>query len=482
MIVAKKKMKKKYCALLLGVSLLAGLSLKAQDNKQLFTNTFQKFVTSGNLPNGISAVTIMDNKTGQIVYENNGNLGLPTASTLKVITAITALDILGPSYTYKTQLYYTGEIDSLGVLRGDIIIQGSGDPTLGSARYPDANEETLLNKWSYHIKNAGITAINGRIIGDDLFLNGMNMLNGWNWADMGNYYGAGISGLNWRENKIGIRFQPGAIGQATPINSFTANLDFIKFINEVTTAANGTGDNVTGYSAPYSDIIYLRGTHGKDLDKVIEISVPDPALDLAQQLFLSLQKQNVQVDSICMPTTGKRLLNEGIKITGAKTLLNSHQSPPLKDIIYWFNQKSINLYGEALLKTIGSIAGNKTNTEEAARLLVKYWEQKLKIPSAAMVIIDGSGLSPQNRVSTTAMTKIMHYALNRPWFADFSKSLPTYNNMTMKSGTIGGVLGYTGYQKSKTGQEFTFSLLVNNFTGTNASMRQAMFTFLDNLK
>ncbi|MEJ5054908.1 D-alanyl-D-alanine carboxypeptidase/D-alanyl-D-alanine endopeptidase [Sphingobacterium sp. MYb382] len=475
-------MKKKWCALFLGASLLAGISVKAQDNKQLFTNAFQKFVNAGSLTNGIAAVTIMDSKTGQVVYENNGNLGLPTASTLKVITSITALDILGPSYTYKTQLYYTGEIDSLGILQGDIIIQGSGDPTLGSSRYPESNEETLLNKWSYHIKNAGITAINGRIIGDDLFLNGMNMLNGWNWADMGNYYGAGISGLNWRENKIGIRFKPGTIGQATPIDYYTANLHGIHVINEVTTAGNGTGDNVTAYSAPYSDVIYLRGTHGKDLDKTIEISVPDPALDLAQQLYSALQKQGVQVDSLCIPTTGKLLLNQGIKIQGAKTLLNSHQSPPLRDIVYWFNQKSINLYGEALLKTIGLIAGNKTNSDEAARLLAKYWEQKLKVPTSAIVMIDGSGLSPQNRVSTLAMTKIMHYALNRPWFGDFAKSLPTYNNMSMKSGTIGGTLGYTGYQKSKSGQEFTFSLLVNNYTGTATAMRQAMFTFLDNLK
>lgn len=475
-------MKKKWCALFLGASLLIGFSTKAQDNKQLFTTAFQKFVNGGNLPNGISAVTIMDSKTGQVVYENNGNLGLPTASTLKVITSITALDILGPSYTYKTQLYYTGEIDSLGILQGDIIIQGSGDPTLGSSRYLEANEETLLNKWSYHIKNAGIAGINGRIIGDDLFLNGMNMLNGWNWADMGNYYGAGISGLNWRENKIGIRFKPEAIGQATPISRFTSNLDFVQVVNEVTTAANGTGDNVTGYSAPYSDIIYLRGTHGKDLDKTIEISVPDPAMDLAQQLYMALQKQGVQVDSTCTATTGKRLLNAGIKIQGAKTLLNSHQSPPLRDIVYWFNQKSINLYGEALLKTIGLIAGNKTNTDDAARLVAKYWEQKLKIPTSALVLMDGSGLSPQNRVSTIAMAKIMHYALNRPWFEDFGKSLPTYNNMTMKSGTIGGTLGYTGYQKSKSGQDFTFSFLVNNYTGTATAMRQAMFTFLDNLK
>ncbi|QBQ42978.1 D-alanyl-D-alanine carboxypeptidase/D-alanyl-D-alanine-endopeptidase [Sphingobacterium psychroaquaticum] len=455
---------------------------KAQDLKQDISQAYQRFINSGNIPNGIASLTVLDSKSGQVIFENNSTTGLPTASTLKVITSITALDILGPEYKYKTQLYYTGSIDSLGVLTGDVIIQGSGDPTLGSDRYPETKAETLLNKWLYHIRNAGITAIQGRIIGDDLSFNGMDMPGGWNWGDMGNYYGAGVSGLNWRENKAGLIFKPGAIGKPAPFELASSELYDLKIINEVTTGNNGTGDNVYAYSAPYSTVVYVRGTYGKDLNKTIEISVPDPAYDLAQQLYRTLERNMIVVDSICLPTTAKRLLNEGEQLQNTKTLLDTHQSPPLKEIVHWFNQKSINLYGEALLKTIGSISGNKTETEDAARLVAKYWEQKLRIPTSQMQLKDGSGLSPQNRVTTQAMSKIMNYAQNRAWFSDFKRSLPTYNNMTMKSGTIGGVLGYTGYQKHKSGQEFTFSLLVNNYTGGSSNMRQAMFTLLDILK
>src|SRR5690606_24460376 len=143
-------------------------------------------------------------------------------------------------------------------------------------------------------------------------------------------------------------------------------------VNEVITGPNGSGDKVYAYSAPYSNIIYLRGTYGRDLKKVIEIAIPDPALELAQQLTASLSDAGIAVDSL--PTTGKRLLNQGIRLNNPKQELDIHQSPALKNIIHWFNQKSINLYGEAMLKSFGIISHNKSNSEEAATLLSKYWE------------------------------------------------------------------------------------------------------------
>src|SRR5690606_37437570 len=130
------------------------------------------------------------------------------------------------------------------------------------------------------------------------------------------------------------------------------------------------------------------------------------------------------------------------------------------EIIYHFNHKSINLYGEALLKSIGQITGQKNSTSDAVDYLKKYWTQKLGISEQEINVIDGSGLSPQNFVTAEAMTKVMQYALSRPWYTSFLQSLPTINQMTMKSGTIRGTLGYTGYQTSSTNKRYTFTLLV----------------------
>src|SRR5690606_40333299 len=125
----------------------------------------------------------------------------------------------------------------------------------------------------------------------------------------------------------------------------------------------------------------------------------------------------------------KRLLNKGKRLQSQRQELDVHRSPLLKDIIYWFNQKSVNLYGEAMLKSFGIISHNESTTQKAVSLLGKYWEQKLRIPNSELNIQDGSGLSPQNRVTTLAMAKIMHYAQSRPWFTDFQKSLPEINGI-----------------------------------------------------
>lgn len=475
-----ERMKNIYTILLTTAGLFYSLTGVAQTGKQKISTAYQTFENLASLKYGISAFTVLDAKTGAVVFEKNSNTGLATASTLKVITSATALDILGESYTFKTKLSYSGSIDSAGTLYGDLIIDGSGDPTLASDRFPAQNEENILNKWVYAIKNAGIKAIAGRIIGNDLHFNGTDIPGGWSWADMGNYYGAAVSGLNWRENKIGLDFAPAAVGQPASIRKISVNLAFITLINEVKTGSAGSGDKVSAYSAPYSNKIYLRGTHGKDLKKTIEISVPDPALDAAYALQKHLAAQ--QISTLHLPTTGKALQDSAIALPIYKTELNMHESPKLSEIVYWFNQKSINLYGEALLKTIGLISNNKSNSSDAAYMVSKYWEQKLKINLGELHLLDGSGLSAQNRVTTSAMCKIMHYAKSRPWYGSFYKSLPINNGIAMKSGTIGGVLAYTGYQESKSDQGYTFSLLVNNYQGNSRTMRQNMFTLLDVLK
>lgn len=452
----------------------------AQNIKSKIEQSFTTFLAQPALKNGMATLVVTDTEDGNIIYEKNSQIGLPTASTLKVITSITALDLLGSNYTYKTQLYHTGTIDSLGILHGDIVIKGSGDPTLGSSRFANTKEEVILSKWKNAIKSAGIDSISGKIIGDDRFLGGNDVPGGWIWTDMGNYYGAGISGLNWRENKTGIDFQVVTVNKAANISQTSSDISYLQLINNVTAGSKGTGDNVYAYSAPYSEKIILKGTYGLDLKKTIEISIPDPAYDLAFQLQNYLAKDSIFVENGI--TTGQRMYDKQEYIGTRTQELDVHISPKMEEIIYWFNQKSINLYGESILKMIGFISGGKTSTSESANYLQKYWMQKLQIPSSELDIIDGSGLSPQNNVTSAAMNKIMQYAVHRNWFPIFQNSLPIYNEMTMKSGTIGGTLGYTGYNQAKDGKKYTFTILVYNYKGNANVMRKSIFQVLDNLK
>src|SRR5690606_12590194 len=234
---------------------------------------------------------------------------------------------------------YTGQIDATGTLKGDLIIQGSGDPSLGSDRFPQTADAALLTAWVAAVRTAGIRKIEGQVIADDRLYGGQTAPRGWTWQDMGNYYGAGVSALNWRENAVGINFIAGATPEAaTRIANTTADLSYLQLVNETTTGNRGTGDRVYAFSAPYSSQIYLRGTYGIDLKKTIYLSLPDGAYDAAHQLRGALQRHGVDV--IGTPTTTHLLLLAGSDIPSGGTTLHTHQSPALGELIYWFNQKS----------------------------------------------------------------------------------------------------------------------------------------------
>lgn len=442
---------------------------------------FRSFESDARMKHGIASLTVINANTGQIVFSENGDMGMATASTLKTITSATAFSVLGPDFVYETQLQHDGKVDAHGKLIGNIYIKGSGDPTLGSHRYEQSKPEVLLARWIQAIDRAGIREIEGSIIGDDLLFGGNQAPSGWTWGDMGNYYGAGVSALNWRENAFKILLKPGGrVGDPVQFLGTQPDHSYLYFNNEVLTGKAGSGDGVYGYSAPYSHTILLQGTYGIDLKKEIELSTPDPAYDVALELQLALEKHGIKVHTPA--TTGYLVQRSGGNLEQKRIRLDTYQSPVLSDICYWFNHVSINLYGEALLKTVAFHAGDTVDSGEAAHWERDYWVKKLALEKGALRIRDGSGLSPENRVTTHAMAQILNSIKAYPWFGLFYEGLPTYNGMKMKSGTISGVLGYAGYQTASDGTPLVFSFLISNYAGSASSMRQSMWRALDVLK
>lgn len=159
----------------------------------------------------------------------------------------------------------------------------------------------------------------------------------------------------------------------------------------------------------------------------------------------------------------------------------THTSPPLDSILYWFLKKSINLYGEALVKTIGYEKAKTGSTDAGIKVIKDLWSQRA-IETSSLKIIDGSGLSPANRVTTQALVTVMQYAKKQNWFSSFYYALPEINGIKMKDGYINGVRSYTGYIKSRDGMEYTFSFMANNFDGSASSVREKMWKVLDLLK
>ncbi|MFC3198309.1 D-alanyl-D-alanine carboxypeptidase/D-alanyl-D-alanine-endopeptidase [Parapedobacter deserti] len=453
----------------------------AQPLTQKIAAAYRVFESHESLANGMASLVVINANSGGLVFAKNEKLGMAPASTLKTVTSAAAYHVLGMDHTFETTLGYTGKIDASGTLKGDIFIRGTGDPSLGSDRFPHTIDTLLLASWIKAIQHAGIRKIEGTVVADDRLYNGQMAPRGWTWQDMGNYYGAGVSALNWRENAVGVNFLPGnAPEKPTDVVNTTADISYLRLVNETKTGNRGTGDRVYAFAAPYSSRIYLRGTYGIDLRKTIYLALPDGAYDAAYQLHRALERAGIQQTNT--PTTAHLLLLAGSEVPSGGTLLLTHRSPKLGELVYWFNQKSINLYGEALLKAMAYKQEGKTDTRDAAELLRDFWAGKAGIEPGELKIMDGSGLSPENRVTTNALARILVSAKKEPWFASFFESLPTYNGMKMKSGTIGGVLGYAGYQTASDGTPLVFALLVNNYQGPATPMRQRMFRLLDTLK
>ncbi|MDB5143908.1 MAG: dacB [Mucilaginibacter sp.] len=425
------------------------------------------------------SLTVLDAKTGETVFAANPNMGLATASTLKTITSITAFNILGKDFQYQTQFGYSGAIASDGTLNGDLIIKGAGDPTLGSWRYAGHKENEVLSQMVAALQQAGIKRINGRVIGDDSIFGTQSVPDGWIWMDVGNYYGAGTSGLCWRENQFDIKLKTGPINSPIGIIRTVPNTPYLSFRSELLNAPSGTGDDAYGYLPVGSKMMYLRGTYAEDqTKKSISVAIPDPAYDAAFRLTDTLKRLGIIVSG--EPESVLTLNAKGQPLPVIANKLTTILSPTLSKIVYWLNQKSINLYAEQLLKTIAWKSGKIPTTDNGVETEQDFWKARGIDPNS-LNVVDGSGLSPGDRVTTLTMATVLKSAKTADWFPDFYESLPVYNDMKMKSGSILNVLTYAGYQ-THNGRELCFSIIVNNFNGSSRGIKEKIFRVLDELK
>ena len=458
--------------------LLLQNTIFAQSTVQKLEQAYSVLSKDAQAKYAITSLCVLDAKSGALIFGKNEHTGLATASTLKTITAATAFALLGKDFQYQTSLAYSGKIVN-GVLQGDLIIVGGGDPSLGSSRYAQTKENEILNQWVKAIRDAGIKKIEGRIIGDDSIWGSSSAPEGWTWQDMGNYYGAAPSALSWRENQFDIQLKPGTkVGATTETLSLQPAMPYLQVVNELTTGTSGSGDQAYAYLPPLSNIAYLRGTWGIDIRKKgISAALPDPAYDAAFRLKDTLAKLGLPTTKEV--TTARKLKAEHLNLPPVHQNLISISSPTLDQLIYWFNKKSINLYGENLVKTLAWKAGKPATTANGLKEMVNYWSAR-GVDKDALNLFDGSGLSPATRVTSYAMANILFQAQKEPWYNEFYESLPENNGMKLKSGSINDVSAYAGYFTNAAGIKYVIVININNYSGYGINKK--LFSTLNALK
>lgn len=439
---------------------------------------YKVFESDPQLKNALSSLYIIDASTGRPVFDKNSTIGMAPASTQKIITAATAYELLGKDFRYTTRFGYTGNINS-DSLKGSLYVRGSGDPTLGSWRWPNHNEDAVIGRLGSAIKNLGLRKYDSFIIDANGWESEV-IPDGWTWQDIGNYYGAGAGVLNWRENQYDLVLQSGKdIGDKITVLETRPKLYSYHFISKATAAASGTGDNAYIYFPLHSSGAVVRGTIPVNEKKfVISGSMPSSKDQFILTLIDTLTQRGINSRSQKLATIDRfseKFNHEQL------TIFHEERSPVLDSMVYWFLRKSINLYGEALVKTFATEKKLVATTKNGIEQVRDFWKSK-GIPVTMLNMADGSGLSPLNRVTTHAQVSVLKYARNKPWFNGFYEGIPEFNGMKMKSGTINGVKGYCGYHQSKDGKTYIFSFLVNNYNGSSSELVQKMYKVLDVLK
>jgi D-alanyl-D-alanine carboxypeptidase/D-alanyl-D-alanine-endopeptidase (penicillin-binding protein 4) len=451
--------------------------------------TVNNILKNSSLKNASFTFRVIDIEKDSVLAEHNPITSLVPASTMKLVTTAAAMDILGSYKTFKTTLQYDGYIDSNCTLHGNIYIKGGGDATLGSKYFLSKDEKAtdFMNKWVHEIENLGIHAINGRVIGDASYFSQDMIPATWVWGDMGNYYGAGPSGLTIYDNLSTLSFSSeNKNGGATSVDSITPYNPEVTINNKVT-AANINSDNAYLLSAPYVGIKKAIGQIPMGRTEFnVKGTIHDPAYQAAYDFESFLLKSDIPASQ--NSTTIRRLNLKNIVLTTDRINIYTHTSPSLALIAYWTNHVSVNLFAEHLFNHVGVYYYKDGSNYSGGLAIKRFWDSKIN--SEGLYVSDGSGLSRHNAISAFHLTEMLKYMTKSKCYTSFYSSLAiagksgtmkyigrgtnAANNVRAKSGTMSRVKSYAGYATTKSGREVSFAIIVNNYNGYTSTLTKKL--------
>ena len=435
----------------------------------------------------ISAL-VKDLNTGRVVFEHNPNKNLITASLMKLVTTATALDVLGKNYKFITHFRITGEIIN-GTLNGDLIIEGGGDPTLGSHYFSGQSPGSVLSSVGEFLKKKGIERINGRIVVDESYLKGSRFPSQRLWEDMGNYYGAPPAALSWRDNSFTLVLQsPKKVGETCHVVSVVPYTSDLTFSCRVLSASHNR-DSAYIYGLPGLDEWEIRGSipAGRDWFE-IKGALPEPGLTFASEVAGLLQGNN----GIGFVKSGNNEWRDSAHLIG------QIESPPLSEIIREINRHSLNLAADHLLVALGKSENNNRESEwdRGIRVIRDYWKDKAG--DYYIGINDGSGLAPLSTLSPAFLVEMLtNIYEEETLFETYKNSLsvsgrsgtlkymwrkpPLAGVVYGKSGSMKDVLGYAGYIFKDNKSPLVFAVVVNHHGKENGDIRDIIEKWLEGL-
>jgi serine-type D-Ala-D-Ala carboxypeptidase/endopeptidase (penicillin-binding protein 4) len=437
----------------------------------------------------------MVDESGRLVYGRNESRLFIPASNNKLVVSAVASALLPPDWRVKTSLYGGPVVG--GVLQGDLVLYGRGDPTMNRRCYAtdttlagvcDTDPFARLRQLVDALRSKGVRAIAGDIVGDGSYFEPILVHPNWEAFDLNWWYAAPVSGLGFHDNSVDFEWQPGQAPGMPALITMTPDLGDIAFENRTVTVAPG-GESDIGdrfFRHPGTLRIWAEGTVALDNPRRTDsFALPDPNLFTARALRQALADAGIAVTGTTRSTTDS-LLYARLRATAPLAEVSSR---PLRDWIFPILNTSQNWIAEMLLKQLGKQFGKAGSWPEGLEVERRFLIDSVRVDSTQFSLSDGSGLSSSNLVSPLAFTQLLRFMRRHPRYATFAAGLPQAGlvgslrnrflgtplagRVRAKTGSISRVHSLSGYIELAGGRTLTFSVEANHHAQPS-KMMQAM--------
>jgi D-alanyl-D-alanine carboxypeptidase/D-alanyl-D-alanine-endopeptidase (penicillin-binding protein 4) len=420
------------------------------------------------LRHGTAGAAVQSVDRNEPLFRYNADRLLLPASALKLITAAVAAERLGWDYRYTTTIRRAGRIED-GVLHGDLVVAGTGDPTF-SSRYEDV--DGVFARWAAQLIAAGIRRVEGRVIGDDRAFGDEPWGAGWPWDDLPHGFAAPVGALLLNDGRQHLLVVPG-LEPGEPASASVLGSAVLSLANSVVTAEGDLPASISFRRMPGDPELHVDGVIPVDSRPLVLFpSVPNPTDHFVQALRGALLRAGVSIGGAAVDIGD---LPEVPLTMGAP--LVEHRSPPLSAIAAVTLKSSQNLHAESLLRALAFTETPIATAADGLRIVagtLATWG----IAPGNVIAADGSGLSRYSHVTADALLTVLHRMASddrhRPqWIAALpiggtegtlaSRFLAGSGRgrVWAKTGSLSDVRALAGYVETRDGEMLAFAILLN---------------------
>lgn len=412
-------------------------------------------------------VLVVSLERGDTLFSHDADVPLTPASNMKLYSTAAALFYLGPAFRFQTYVLAEGEVRD-GVLHGDLVLYGTGDPSIGRGA-PTA--QPTFRALADSLRARGIHHVAGDVVGDGSYFDDRWIAGGWTSYDRSAWYAPPVGALSFGENRVALRIRPGASAGAPARLSTEPATEGLAVVNRVRTVSRGETRIALRHGAEALVVEgQIRSGHG-GLRR--EIPVVDPANYAAAALGAALRERGIRVSG---GTRSRYAAPAAPAGAGSRRVLAIHASAPLHEISSVTNHVSHNLFAESLHKAAGRALVGEGSFDAGARVILRFLADEVGADTARLRVLDGSGLSAGNRLTARATVQLLEFMARSELAAAFQGSLPSAGsaqglrrmfgtpaaaNLRAKTGTLRGVSSLSGYVRSADGEQLAFSIIAN---------------------